>query len=623
MRISGNCNVSTGRQVALALSLVVVTVLARTLSADSPYTVAYASFGPLNSAIFVADADGSHERMLVSPSVGDSNPSMSAGGDWIVFTSRRSGSADIFRVRLDGSGLERLTDDPAFDDQAVVSPDGTRLAFVSSRTGQADIWLLDLRTRRLRNLTNHPGGDYRPAWSPDGQWIAFTSDRDSDGARAATPVRPGRSFAPLQSTRIYLSRVDGSGLRRLTNSENSAGGATWSPDGTQIAVYEAAPLDWLMMARSFAGPAATSQIVSIEVATGTRRVLTSGPARKYAPKWIGPGRLAYLRGSADEKPGALERVNYMSEGIAFTDGNVGPKGVFSNVNWSPDGRRMVFHRELDEPWPPASATFSRDPQFNVIRTGIFPSYSPDGQRMVVNTGRAGNFHNAILVMNADGTNRRVLFDDPNENAVAPVWSPQGDRVAFGLGRYNNGRGVRPGGVAVVGVDGSGLRRLTPLGEVNQGFPSWSPDAKRLVLRSERPTSKGLAILDTESESLTTLTSGSWIDNFPAWSPKGDRIVFTSDRDGDWELYSIRPDGRELKRLTRSPGNDAHAAWSSDGQWIAFASARGGFKDEMPVGEGGGQGAGDIFVMRFDGTDVRRLTDDAFEEATPAFAPRRR
>ena len=59
------------------------------------------------------------------------------------------------------------------------------------------------------------------------------------------------------------------------------------------------------------------------------------------------------------------------------------------------------------------------------------------------------------------------------------------------------------------------------------------------------------------------------------------------------------DGRELKRLTRSPGNDAHAAWSPDGQWIAFASARGGFKDEMPVGE------------------------DAFEEATPAFAPPRR
>ena len=55
----------------------------------------------------------------------DYNPSFSADGKWIVFTSERNGSADIFRVHPDGSGLERLTDDPAFDDQGVVSPDGS------------------------------------------------------------------------------------------------------------------------------------------------------------------------------------------------------------------------------------------------------------------------------------------------------------------------------------------------------------------------------------------------------------------------------------------------------------------------------------------------------------------
>jgi hypothetical protein len=39
---------------------------------------------------------------------------------------------------------------------------------------------------------------------------------------------------------------------------------------------------------------------------------------------------------------------------------------------------------------------------------------------------------------------------------------------------------------------------------------------------------------------------------------------------------------------------------------------------MPVDEGGGQGARDIFAMRPDGSNVRRLTDDAFEEATAQF-----
>ena len=39
--------------------------------------------------------------------------------------------------------------------------------------------------------------------------------------------------------------------------------------------------------------------------------------------------------------------------------------------------------------------------------------------------------------------------------------------------------------------------------------------------------------------------------------------------------------------------DVSPAWS----WRRSATAGGAFKDEMPVGEGGGQGAGDLFVMR--------------------------
>jgi Tol biopolymer transport system component len=117
-----------------------------------------------------------------------------------------------------------------------------------------------------------------------------------------------------------------------------------------------------------------------------------------------------------------------------------------------------------------------------------------------------------------------------------------------------------------------------------------------------------------------LDTGSDKDNFPTWSPAGDRIAFTSYRDGDTDLYSIRPDGTDLKRLTNSTGNDAHSTWSSDGKWIAFTSARGGFKDEAPLHPSNPQPYGDLYVMRADGSDVRRLTDDQFEEATPNWVP---
>ncbi|HEY7394236.1 MAG TPA: DPP IV N-terminal domain-containing protein, partial [Gemmatimonadaceae bacterium] len=486
-------------------------------------------------------------------------------------------------------------------------------------------WLLDLETRRVRNLTNHPGGDYRPAFSPDGQWIAFTSDRDSDGARARTGFP---NFAPLQRTQIYVMRADGTEVRRVTEGETTVGGASWSPDGAALAFFEATPPHWLYLGRTFASPAAVSQIGRVDVATGTRTPLTAGPGRKLTPQWLADGRIAYLRSEADETPGAAgsgrRRPDYWSEGIRFTDGGSGPAGIFTGVRWTSDGKRIVFHRSVEQVAPPVRHVFSPDPQFRLIRTGSFPSYSADGRR-IVDTDNAIRISESALppqtrmfIMNADGSDRRVLFDSPTESAMGPAWSPRGNAIAFGLGVAQPRQGqFGPSAIMIIAPDGSGLRRVTPNDSGNYHFPDWSPDGKQLVLRVASPSTKGLSILDVGTGRLTPLTPGSGSDNLPKWSPNGDVIVFTSNRDGDWDLYSIRRNGSDLTRLTNSPGNDAHAAWSPDGHWIAFASARGGFKDEMARG-GGGQAATDIFVMRADGSDVRRLTDDAVEEGTVTF-----
>ena len=193
----------------------------------------------------------------------------------------------------------------------------------------------DLTSKRLRNLTNHPGGDYRPAWSADGQWLAFTSDRDSDGARASTPAGGGRPFSAPQTTELYAVRADGTGLRRLTDSDASVGGAAWSRDGARLVFYEASAADWRAMNSDLPGPfMATSQVVTLDPATGARAVLTSGPVRRYQPKWVGDG-VVYTRGGVHEQRGVRERVNYVAHGISFTDGRKELPGAYSNVNWSP------------------------------------------------------------------------------------------------------------------------------------------------------------------------------------------------------------------------------------------------------------------------------------------------
>src|SRR6516165_6323864 len=219
--------------------------------------------GPSESTLFIAKTDGSDERPLLPKSCFDYNASFSADGKWIIFTSERSGSADIYRVHPDGSGLQRLTDDPAYDDQGALSPDEKQLAFVSSRvSGSADIWVLDLQTKKARNLTHAPAS-FRPSWSPDGKWIAFSSDRN-------TPVRrfDADRFPQVDAVSIYVMRADGTDVRRLTRAGKFAGSPKWSPDGKRVIFYEMEIQD-TYAARGFGAPA--SQIVSVDVATGDRR----------------------------------------------------------------------------------------------------------------------------------------------------------------------------------------------------------------------------------------------------------------------------------------------------------------------------------------------------------------
>jgi TolB protein len=188
----------TGRAVLVVALVLIAGAGANRLAAQpkSDYTIAFAHFGPRNADVFIADADGKNAMPLGAHVENDFNPSFSVDGEWVLFTSHRKGSADIWRVRTDGTGLEQLTDDPAFDDQATLSPDGNRLVFVSNRGGRANLWLLELTTKKVIQVTKHDGGDFRPAWSPDGEWIAFTSDRDSKKPKKGGFVTlHSRSFA--------------------------------------------------------------------------------------------------------------------------------------------------------------------------------------------------------------------------------------------------------------------------------------------------------------------------------------------------------------------------------------------------------------------------------------------
>jgi Tol biopolymer transport system component len=559
-------------------------------------TIAYASLTGVRPNVFIADADGSNIRPLLQPNDYDNfNASFSESGDWVTFTSDRSGSADIYRAHADGSGLERLTDHPAFDDQGALSPDGSLLAFVSTRDGAANIWLLDVRRKTLENLTEGSSGDFRPAWSPDGTKIAFSSDRDSPHTPSDAPGA-APFFHPLK-TQIYVMARDGTELQRLTSAPDSAGSPSWTADGTKIVYSER--------------EGAITTIYSMDVSTGAREKINDAPGAKSAPRSVAGGVMWASLGSFTQPNGVPGQPPV---GIERAGGPPGARGAFQSPSWSPDGKRLVFHRDTISTWPPDEYTWSRDSRYRMLRTGIFPSFSPRGDRIVENDGPSGAAHNAIVIASPNGS-KSVLFDDPMRNALAPQWSPHGDQIVFAIGEFLQtlaGRENLTSHLALIPATGGAIQELPAAGE-HVGFPSWSPDATKVVYASFDRAQRGLRIFDLKTQHVMQLTTGP--DTFPAWSPHGDRIAFTSNRDGDYEIYTVKPGGGGLTRLTHSPGNDAHPAWSPDAEWIAFASNRTGFKDET-----GGMSDGEIFVMRADGSDVRQLTENAFEDGTPAWRP---
>jgi Tol biopolymer transport system component len=548
--------------------------LAPTAVVAQQYTVAYAHFGWVRPNIFIADGTGAKARPLLSDINRNYNPSFSNDGRWIVFTSDRSGSPDLYRVHPDGSGLEQLTNNPALDDQGALSPDGKLLAFVSNRSGRANIWVLDLTDRRARNLTAGSSGDFRPAWSPDGQFIAFSSDR-------ASPSLPRTA---TWSTEVFVMRADGAARRQVTHD----GGIrpSWSPDGD--IVYAQSPRTGVR----------ETQIIAVNWRTGMSRMLTTSPGYKWTPRWTAGAGLTYI--VAQTTFGRLSGRPQRADGDGVLDGNC------ITADWAPDGKMLVCDRETDTSWPPVERLPGRESAFGLLRTGIFPSFAPGGDRLVVGSEVFGQGagRNSIVMMHADGSNRSVLFSDARLSALGAVWSPRGDRLAFGLGVP---RGTSQ--IALLATDGTGLKVLAAAGEEAR-FPSWSPDGTRLVYATSKPP--GLSILTVDTGAITQLISGP--SSFPSWSPAGDRIAFGSNRDGNQEVYSIRPDGTNLKRLTNSPGDDAHPVWSPDGRWIAFTTVRGGVNDDFPGTPG------EIYVMRADGTDARRLTNSAYQNGTPTWRP---
>ena len=108
-------------------------------------------------------------------------------------------------------------------------------------------------------------------------------------------------------------------------------------------------------------------------------------------------------------------------------------------------------------------------------------WSPDGGSLLLDRVESGR--SVIEVVAADGSDERVLVEGPmHEGPGAPVWSPDGSRIAF-IRTPRVGGGYRME-IWVMGADGQGQIRLgVGDSETWGGGPVWSPDSRRIAWAS--------------------------------------------------------------------------------------------------------------------------------------------
>jgi TolB protein len=92
----------------------------------------------------------------------------------------------------------------------------------------------------------------------------------------------------------------------------------------------------------------------------------------------------------------------------------------------------------------------------------------------------------------------------------------------------------------------------------------------------------------------------------SWSADGSRIMFSAFEGKNADIYVMRADGSQLARLTDNPAVDMWGSFSPDGRRIAFQSDR----DGQP----------EIYVMNADGSDVKRMTRASGRSIGPAWSP---
>ena len=424
--------------------------------------------------------------------------------------------------------LRAQTHSPAM----AVAPDGSRIAYVA-RTGTGD----QLYVRELHRVEAVPlgvSGDVKsPFFSPDGRWVGVFHA----GVLKKVPVDGGAPIAVCSAPSGHGGAWNAAGTIVFSSSHNSALSRVSDQGG------EPEPLTALQAAEighywpTFLDDQTVLFTATISLAYDNARIDA-------------------VRLDTKSRQTIVERAygaHLLGDDLLFTRGGVIMRARLDRTRLATTGDAVPAVRDV-------RIDLMGPPELAVARSGLL-AYVP---------GRLFSPHQRLVTVDRAGAITEVPGVPQSSFADAPVFAPDGRRIAYSVG-------LDESDIWIHDLDRRVFTRITS-GGVNR-YPAWSPDGKTIAYSTNDAAGRSRIVLAAASGEGTPREIANRLTIYTGMSfaPDGQSIVFAEyePRRTMFDTWRLPVTGGPAQPLLVTPAFEYEAQLHPNGRWLAYVSTESG------------------------------------------------
>ena len=413
--------------------------------------------------------------------------------------------------------LERLGAPSLAPDGALAVASLTRYSMDDNK-GRSSLWLLSTLGGKPRLLTSAGEKDAQPRWSPKGDQIAFVAQREQQGRKD-------------EENQIYLIAPDGGEARRAADVATGVEALRWCPDGARIVF-----VSWVWP--QLKGAKAQAKALKEHKARKETGYVTSEAQYRFWDHQLPMGREAHLH-LLDTRTG---RVRDLLQGTGLALNRADPDSNCFDI--SPDGRRIVF------------------------------AFDPAAEKRIDNCF-------ALAELDIASGKHRVIVQDKGWDCSAPVYSPDGQRIAF-IASNQGRKHTMPPQLALWERDSGQWEVFSSEWDHDVEAPlHWEDDGQALLLGAQQQGRRHLWSFDLPDRRAEVVVRGGWLEAFD--KAAGTLVTVANSIEHPARMLAHAPGG-ESRRIEHF--NDGLMAQLSLGRseelWFDGAAADGKNRDPVQM-----------------------------------------